>query len=265
LSSEQSRVAAVASLEKYFYAASSAAAVRARRKCYIDILAQWSREPFPISTASLRCLGAGLKAGKYRSAASIVSQYKVDGERAGQTLSGNMLRMISDVNRSCLRGLGPPTQASPLPFERLGSLPGGVAAWTRCGPIGARNAVVCGSWWMLREAELSNLRARFAWLDKEGVPTVTLYLPASKNDTSAQGTRRAHACVCQGGLSFPTALCTQSGTRSCPSRRCCRTASGRTGRILRCRFSHEQTAAQRARAASRRPLFEQLRSWAPRS
>ena len=32
---------------------------------------------------------------------------------------------------------------------------------------------------------------------------MTLYLPPSKNDTSAQETSRAHACVCQGGAALP--------------------------------------------------------------
>ena len=56
-----------------------------------------------------------------------------------------------------------------------------------------------GSWFMLREGELSTLRARFVTLAREGVPTVSLLLPASKNDSSAQGARRTQACVCPRG------------------------------------------------------------------
>ena len=100
LNSYEDRQSAIQALERDFYAASSAAAVKARRRLYIEILSRWSREPFPASSSSLQCLGAGFKAGKYRSAPSVMSQYRVDAERSGQTFTGNMLRMVADVNRS---------------------------------------------------------------------------------------------------------------------------------------------------------------------
>ena len=187
------------------YASSSASAVRSRRRLYAALLARFSSRPFPLTVSTLRQLGAGLKAGRYRSAPNVISQYRVDAERSGQSLSGAVLRAATDVTRACTRGLGPPARATPLPFSRLGSLPGGATSWIPLGPLGCRNAMVCGSWWMLRETELSNLRARFAQLDLQGVPTACLTLPASKTDHSAQGVRRTHACICTAGR--PTPLC----------------------------------------------------------
>ena len=59
--------------------------------------------------------------------------------------------------------------------------------------------MVVGAWWMLRELELSTLRAAHIeilgdW--RSGAVTVRLTLPASKNDAAAFGTSRAHRCHC---------------------------------------------------------------------
>ena len=69
------------------------------------------------------------------------------------------------------------------------------------GPPRARNAIITGSWWLLREVELSTLRA--AHVDIEGnwfgsQARVALSLPASKNDTAALGVARSHRCRCVG-------------------------------------------------------------------
>ena len=59
--------------------------------------------------------------------------------------------------------------------------------------------MIVGAWWMLRELELSTLRAAHVeiigdWRSR-GV-TVRLTLPASKNDSAAIGTSRSHRCHC---------------------------------------------------------------------
>ena len=123
------REAALESLESDVYAASSVSSVRSRRRCYHAVLSQFGVEPLPANGTKLRFLGAGLKAGGYRSAQNVLSQFKVDAERAGHTFSGHELRLIADIGRSCLRGLGPPIRAQPLPFEQLHRLPGGHDPW----------------------------------------------------------------------------------------------------------------------------------------
>ena len=105
LSTVEQSSAAVEALGSDFYAASSQAAVRARRRLYRDILAHWGYRPFPATAAKLTALVAGLKAGRYRSFASVLSQHKVDSERLGDAWSPQMLRLSADAARSCRRGL----------------------------------------------------------------------------------------------------------------------------------------------------------------
>jgi len=173
--------------------------VRSKRGCVARILSAWNVEPYPITCQKIEWLGAGLKAGGYRSCQNILSQYRVDGERRGEALDSATLRVFKDVGRSCVRGLGPPLRAAPLPFERLAELQGSAAPWTAKGPICPRNVLVTGAWWLLRESELSNLRARMVSLRMLPRPTISLTLAASKSDQTAAGATRAHACTCQAG------------------------------------------------------------------
>ena len=69
------------------------------------------------------------------------------------------------------------------------------------GPGSPYNAVITGAWWMLREVELSTVRA--AHVEFTGCWTtsglgVRLTLPASKNGPAALGASRAHRCHCIG-------------------------------------------------------------------
>ena len=146
--SAESQAAALEALDADCYASSSAPAVKARRECVRQLLSQWQLTPFPITAWKLRALGVSLKAGHYRSHASVVSQYKVDAERRGQPVDGVLCRIIADINRSCRRGLGPPVRALALPFDRLDELPGGMQPWCEHGPVGSRNCMVVGSWWL---------------------------------------------------------------------------------------------------------------------
>ena len=203
LESEQEKAEALQALEDDVYAASSLSSVRGRRRCYELMLRQWNVTPFPASSEKVRFLAAALKAGGYRSAQNILSQFKVDSERKGHTWSGPELRLFTDVSRACARGMGPPVRSAPLPFSRLHSLPSSWTPWVVDGPVGPRNAIICGSWWLLRELELSGLRACLATIDDAALPTATLLLPASKADITAQGASRSHACVCAGGAPRP--------------------------------------------------------------
>ena len=51
-------------------------------------LAGWGLEPFPPSMWTLRALGATLKRGGYRSAASYMWLYKAESQRRGAFLAG---------------------------------------------------------------------------------------------------------------------------------------------------------------------------------
>ena len=203
LETEAARQAALEDIDRGLYAESSAPAVRARRNAYRSLLEVWGFRPFPVTAHSLRCLAASLKAGRYRSFASILSQLKVDSERKGQTWDGSLRRLYADASRSCGRGLGPSVQAMPLPFERLQELPADPRPWVTGGPVGSRNAIIMGTWFMMREVELSTLRGQLVTMDLAEVPAVSVQLPATKSDTAALGVTRAHACICGIGVARP--------------------------------------------------------------
>ena len=205
LSTEAAGDSAVEALDRGFYAESSAPAVRARRACAKNLLHVWGLPVHPVTAHSLRCLAASWKAGRYRSYASILSQVKVDSECRGQTWTAPLLRLYTDASRSCRRGLGPSVQAMPLPFDRLEELPADPRPWVSGGPVGSRNAMILGSWFMMREVELSTLRAQLVTLELTSTPAVSIQLPATKSDTAALGVTRAHACICEAGA--PRILC----------------------------------------------------------
>ena len=84
-----------------------------------------------------------------------------------------------------------------LPFDRLCRLPGGTEAFASGGPVSSRNAIVAGSWFLKREAELSLASAASVSISIAGAtPTVSWRLPVSKTDPKALGTSRVHGCAC---------------------------------------------------------------------
>ena len=108
-------------------------------------------------------------------------------------------RASRDAVRSCTRGLGGPRKALPLPSDRLEELPDGADPWVPAGPIGPKNLVVLGSWFLLREVEaaaatVGDLRITL----NKGKPKAEWRLPASKTDQRAEGVTRTHGCSCQG-------------------------------------------------------------------
>ena len=196
---EEDRQEALVELTSGIYADSTTASVASRRRCVERLLFQWGLRPAPINAAKVRALGASLKRGGFRSYGTVLSQYRVDAERRGEEITGVLARTFTDVARSCGRGLGPSTQAMPLPFERLQDLPASPHPWLPGGPIGGRNAMVTGSWWMMREMELSTTRARLVAVGGGEHPTISIQLAATKTDTRALGVSRSHGCICQPG------------------------------------------------------------------
>ena len=170
-------------------------------------LSGWGLQPYPPTLMTIRALAATLKRGGYRSAASYLWLYKAESQRRGHSWDDAMDRALKDSIRSCERGLGPPTVAQPLPFALLGTLDGNPAPWTDEGPVGPRHAIVIGAWWMMREIELSTVRAAHISFTGDWGRTslgARLVLPASKNGPAAFGAARAHRCHC---LDAVTPLC----------------------------------------------------------
>ena len=194
------RLDALEALERDSWATSTREAAQAKLRTVHRALEPWGLLPFPPTLRTLRALGATLKRGGYRSAASYLWLYKVESQRRGHPWTDSLQRCLKDAIRSCERGMGPPTVAQPLPLRSLYLLPGGADPWVRGGPACPRNAILVGAWWLMREMELATVRAAHvafsgAW-DRSGCG-VRLTLPASKNDQAAFGTSRAHICRCQ--------------------------------------------------------------------
>ena len=118
------RLAALESLERDIYAASTREAVAAKLRTVRRALGAWGLAPFPPTLETIQALGATLKRGGYRSAASYLWLYKVESQRRGFFWSDVFQRGLKDSIRSCERGIGPPTRAQALPFALLGQLPG---------------------------------------------------------------------------------------------------------------------------------------------
>ena len=92
-------------------------------------------------------------------------------------------------------------KAMALPFSDLRNLPGDREAWVTGGPLSPRNAVIAGSWFLMREIELSTAAARSVTISMvNGKPTVRRCLPVSKTDWRALGVARSHGRSCAAGL-----------------------------------------------------------------
>ena len=139
---------------------------------------------FPPSLERIQAIGTILKAGRYRSAETYLGIYKAEAERRGFRWTELEARAAKDAKRSCQRGIG--------------GLPGGWEPWVGHGPVGPRNLVVLGSWFMLREVEAANTLAKDITIQLvNGKPKVTWMLPASKTDQRAVGVARSHGCSCR--------------------------------------------------------------------
>ena len=199
LATSAERDDAVRDLMHNVYADSAATAVGGRRRCYARMLSLWSLPPLPLTADKVMYLGAGLRAGGYRSASSVLSQYRTDSTRAGSPPDLQAQRAFADAARACRRGQGPPLRALALDVQPLTALTSDDSPWSASGPVGPRNLLIVGSWWLLREMEASGARAAHAQI-VPGTPLVaTLLLPASKTDTAAMGAARAHPCICGSG------------------------------------------------------------------
>ena len=202
--SEEQREASLEELRKGFYAASSAPSVAAKWKTINKALGLFNLTPLPPSPQKVLALGAALKAGGYRSAESYLQAYRTRADREECPFGASEVRALKDAARSCRRGLGGPVRAMALPFERLGEecVPDAESPWCVGGPLGPKNAVILGSWFLMREAELAGARACNMKVITQGSapPLVSWALPASKSDQQALGVSRTHGCCCSGAF-----------------------------------------------------------------
>ena len=121
----------------------------------------------------------------------------------GWSAPPDVAREVQRLRRACLRGLGPPQQASPFPVERIGEVPLAQEPLAADGPCWAQRLLTVGSWWLTREIEIGN--ASVADVTTDGAD-VYLCLPASKTDQRGLGVARAHRCACGRQANAPKLL-----------------------------------------------------------
>lgn len=183
-------------LDNDMLAKSTKPAFDSRLRTFMAICSAWEVQAFPLTPECIRCVGASLKAGGYKSAA-IYFQTAVSHQLRTQGLpTSHFLRsMIRDVVRSVKRGLGPSNlkagfdmmaltraidvrDAAPFDIERV--------------PHMADLMVICG-WFMLREIEISF--ARDSHMTISGME-VSLMVPVHKTNTHGALTVRTLRCAC---------------------------------------------------------------------
>ena len=196
LSSIAARCAAETAFHDDVYAQSSWSAVKSRLETARKILQWWKLPVLPLTVEVVHAMGAGLKAGRYRSAAQILSAVAVHAERRGTPPDASVRRALSDAARSCSRGLGPPHRVQGLPIHVLARLPQDDVPVHPEGPRAPVRAMLAGSWWLTREIELSNARAAMVVFRQETSLTAEWNLPASETDPLALGATRLHGCCC---------------------------------------------------------------------
>ena len=118
-------------LERDAHAASTRESMEAKLRTVHRALAGWGLVPFPPSLWTVRALGATLKRGGYRSAASYLWLYKAEAQRRGHSWPDYLHRALKDSIRSCERGMAPHSRASsPLcPAWHAASRTGALGSW----------------------------------------------------------------------------------------------------------------------------------------
>ena len=110
--------------------------------------------PFLLTEDKLWLAGALLKKGGYRSAEQYLYALKRRHMVLGHTWPENWTPLLTDIRRSCKRGMGPPNRAAAL--TDLSKL----RAYEHESIEGMGPAIIVGCAWLLREVELAALRVQ---------------------------------------------------------------------------------------------------------
>ena len=199
---------AMESVVRDVYAESTLVSMEGKLRTIHRFLACWNLELLPYTPEVVYCLGAALKWRGYRSADIYLYLSKTVAERHGCVIDAITRRALTDVIRSCKRGIGPAKRCEGLVFEIMGDLPASQAAWCTGGPWRPRAALILGAWWMLREVEFSNAELRSVSFNRR-LRSASWTLPTSKADVSALGETVTHGCCCRwdGNFRAPSPLC----------------------------------------------------------
>ena len=196
---------AVERLERDKYSSSERQSTTAQVNWWLQLSEVHKGAPWPLTWKTLRGAAAVLKARGYRSASQCLYTMKREHCVQGHKWSTRLALEMAGCKRSCARGIGPARQADPLRLTP--SFMSG--AYTPCSLLSGREAIVVGSWWLLREAELASLRRKdVSLVAGTGCGVAIVGLAASKTDPTARGVTRTLGCAC------PSTLCPVKAVRA---------------------------------------------------
>ena len=190
------RRAALEALDADMLARTTKPAHESRLRTFMAICSAWEVQAFPLNPECIRCVGASMKAGGYRSVAlyfqsAVGHQLRVHGVALSQFLRS----MIRDVVRSVRRGLGPGRLKAGFDLSALANVvdnrDDGKFDINRTAHM-ADLMILC-SWFMLRELEISFARAGHLSITGS---EIELMVPVHKTNTHGSLTVRTLRCAC---------------------------------------------------------------------
>ena len=198
------RMAAQRDLEDDMYALTTRAPRHARLATWQKFHMWWFGEDepvLPLTVLKISRVSALFKAGTYRSYKNYIGDIKDLHIAEGFSWNDQLWRITRKCTKSVLRGLPGPSRSEPfdvvdvVKFLMLRSGP-----LSNTGPVNPLAMVVCATYFMMRELEVSAIdMGDVTFTDG----SVSINLPVSKVDWSAKGCRRSWSCICDKGYPCP--------------------------------------------------------------
>lgn len=184
-------------LDKDIVAKSSAPSHESRLRTFRALAAAWQVAPFPLSVESIRCVGASLKAGGYRSA-QLYYQSAINHQMRflREQVHPLMRAMIRDMVRSIKRGLGPAHLKhgfDPFVLADLIDVHDDTAFdYTKVPHF--VDVMILSSWFMLREIEIAGATQSHFTLQGN---QIQITIPVHKTSSDGAYTTRVLRCGCR--------------------------------------------------------------------
>ena len=168
----------------------------ARVRTYMAICRAWDTPAWPLTAHNVRCFGASLKAGQYRSAQVYYQAITGYQQRTLREEVPVMVRhCIKDCIRSIQRGLGVSALKDSFDGMAIGRIEvsDDAQAFSFDKISHCKDVVIIGLWYMLREVEMANARA----VDVQLIGSdVSMTVPLHKTDPHGKFTQRTLSCSC---------------------------------------------------------------------
>ena len=147
--------------------------------------------PYPLTVEHLQLLVSLLKRAELQVRWCVLERCEEPANSVGIPLVECFLE-LREGKRACERGIGPPQKCGALDMQKLADLAVGVDPLCSGGPMFTREGTLCGSWWVMREVELSTARCMQVEFLK-GCGRCVFNLPITKTDPQALGKKRSES------------------------------------------------------------------------